>query len=345
MLDIYSDYLISSFGQTTATALGQILGISHDMITRFLSENEFKSKDLWDLVKKSVRKIESEDGVLIIDDTIEEKEYTDENSLITWHYDHNKGRNVKGVNILTCLYHSKGISIPVSFELVRKTEEYLGKDGKIKKKSPVSKNEMVRRMLETARNNVLRYKYVLADKWFASSENMKMIKHKLNKDFIFPVKKNRLLALTVEDRKAEIFVSVEEINIEADTERIVYLKDLDFAVKLTKKVFKNKDETEGILYLISSDMSLTSEEIGKIYQKRWKIEEYHKSLKNNSSLKKSPTKTERTQSNHFFASIYAEFKLEILKMKTKLNHFALKQKIYISALQTAYDMMTELTRA
>ena len=345
MLDIYSDYLISSFGQTTATALGQILGISHDMITRFLSENEFKSKDLWDLVKKSVRKIESEDGVLIIDDTIEEKEYTDENSLITWHYDHNKGRNVKGVNILTCLYHSKGISIPVSFELVRKTEEYLGKDGKIKKKSPVSKNEMVRRMLETARNNVLRYKYVLADKWFASSENMKMIKHKLNKDFIFPVKKNRLLALTVEDRKAVIFVSVEEINIEADTERIVYLKDLDFAVKLTKKVFKNKDETEGILYLISSDMSLTSEEIGKIYQKRWKIEEYHKSLKNNSSLKKSPTKTERTQSNHFFASIYAEFKLEILKMKTKLNHFALKQKIYISALQTAYDMMTELTRA
>jgi len=345
MLDIYSDYLISSFGQTTATALGQILGISHDMITRFLSENEFKSKDLWDLVKKSVRKIESEDGVLIIDDTIEEKEYTDENSLITWHYDHNKGRNVKGVNILTCLYHSKGISIPVSFELVRKTEEYLGKDGKIKKKSPVSKNEMVRRMLETARNNVLRYKYVLADKWFASSENMKMIKHKLNKDFIFPVKKNRLLALTVEDRKAEIFVSVEEINIEADTERIVYLKDLDFAVKLTKKVFKNKDETEGILYLISSDMSLTSEEIGKIYQKRWKIEEYHKSLKNNSSLKKSPTKTERTQSNHFFASIYAEFKLEVLKMKTKLNHFALKQKIYISALQTAYDMMTELTRA
>lgn len=33
-----------------------------------------------------------------------------------------------------------------------------------------------------------------------------------------------------------------------------------------------------------------------------KVEEYHKSLKSNASLAKSPTKTIRTQSNHCFAS-------------------------------------------
>ena len=54
--------------------MAEILGtVSHDKITRFLSENEFNSKDLWKLVKKVVRQIESEDSVLIIDDTIEEK--------------------------------------------------------------------------------------------------------------------------------------------------------------------------------------------------------------------------------------------------------------------------------
>jgi len=85
MLDIYSDYLISSFSYTTATGLSKALAgtISHDKITRFLAKDDYDSRQLWKLVKKSVRKIESPEGVLIFDDTIEEKPYTDENDLIT----------------------------------------------------------------------------------------------------------------------------------------------------------------------------------------------------------------------------------------------------------------------
>ena len=53
------------------------------------------------MLKPLVRELEDEDlGVLIIDDTIEEKPYTDESELICWHYDHSKGRNVKGINLL-----------------------------------------------------------------------------------------------------------------------------------------------------------------------------------------------------------------------------------------------------
>jgi hypothetical protein len=39
LLDLYSDYLISSFAQTTATGLSLLLDneYSHDQITRFLS--------------------------------------------------------------------------------------------------------------------------------------------------------------------------------------------------------------------------------------------------------------------------------------------------------------------
>jgi hypothetical protein len=48
LLDIYSDYLISSFGQTTATGLSALTEgeISHDRITRFLNKKEFGSKEL-----------------------------------------------------------------------------------------------------------------------------------------------------------------------------------------------------------------------------------------------------------------------------------------------------------
>jgi len=42
-----------------------------------------------------VRSVEAEDGVLIFDDTIQEKPHTDENELICWHYDHSQNRSVK----------------------------------------------------------------------------------------------------------------------------------------------------------------------------------------------------------------------------------------------------------
>jgi hypothetical protein len=96
LLDIYSDYLLSSNQLTTATGLSDILDneISHDKITRFLSKETFDSEDLWKLVKPKVRKFESpKGGVLIFDDTVEEKLYTDENDIVAWHYSHSNALN------------------------------------------------------------------------------------------------------------------------------------------------------------------------------------------------------------------------------------------------------------
>ena len=74
LLDLYSDYLISSFGQTTATGLSALLNeeISHDAVQRFLSVETQTSADLWRIVKPHVRNIESLAGVLIVDDSIAE---------------------------------------------------------------------------------------------------------------------------------------------------------------------------------------------------------------------------------------------------------------------------------
>jgi len=60
----------------------------------------------------------------------------------------------------------------------------------------------------------------------------------------------------------------------------VYIKQLDFPILISKQVFKNGDGSTGVLYLVSSDLSLTYAQITTIYKKRWKVEEYHKSLKN-----------------------------------------------------------------
>jgi DDE superfamily endonuclease len=345
LLDIYTDYLISSFGLTTGTGLSRLLdgAISHDRIQRFLASPVKNGADLWQVVKPYVRQIESDEGVLIVDDSISEKPYTDENEIICWHWDHSKSRSVKGINFITVMYHAQDVSLPVGYQLVEKTEFYIDKKtGKEKRRSSLSKNERYQQLLKQAVKNQIPFRYVLNDVWFASAKNMLFVKHDLKRDFIMSVKKNRKVALSIEDKKKGRYLRLDELEIEPNTEMIIYFEGVDFALKLIKQVFTNADGSSGIRYLVTSDVDLTYDEITTIYGKRWNVEPYHKSLKQNVSLSKSPTKTVTTQSNHFFAALCGYIKLEMLKLSTKTNHFALESKLYMKALRTAFDALNDL---
>lgn len=95
---------------------------------------------------------------MIFDDTIQEKRWTDENDLICWHYDHTRGRMVKGLNLLSALYHAGGVSIPVDFRLIRKPIVFCDVETRqVRRKAEVTKNERLREMFEQALRNRLRF--------------------------------------------------------------------------------------------------------------------------------------------------------------------------------------------
>lgn len=168
ILDLYSDYLLSSFGQTTATGLTRMLEgeFSHDQITRMLGSEKLTVQAWWRMIKPHVRQMEPDDGVMVVDDSIMEKPYTDENEIVCWHFDHVKGTNVKGINFITVLYEAQGIALPVSFESVAKTEHYRDeKTGREKRRSLVTKNEIYRRLLRATSANRIPFRYVLNDLW------------------------------------------------------------------------------------------------------------------------------------------------------------------------------------
>jgi hypothetical protein len=344
LLDLYSDYLVSSFGATTATGLSNLLDgdVSHDQITRFLASREQTSTDLWHLVKPHVRGVQSEAGVLIIDDSVVEKPFSDENDIVCWHYDHSKQTQVKGINFMTALYHSGGVSLPVGFTVIAKTEIYFDKEGKAQRRSPIGKNESYRAMLQHAVTNQIPFRYVMNDVWYSSAENMRFVKQTLHKDFIMPLKANRKLALSLADKLAGKYVRVDALVLEPNTVREIYLEGVEFPLFFTKHVFVNEDGSTGVQYLVTSDPILTADGIATLYRTRWQVEPYHKSLKQNASLAKSPTHTVRTQTNHFFAALCGYIKLELLKVKTKHNHFALKLKLYLRANQVAFDALRQL---
>lgn len=345
LLDLYSDYLLSSFGPATATRLSALMdgAVSHDQVTRFLSGQARASADLWRTVKPLVRQVESEEGVMLFDDSIEEKPYTDENEIVCWHYDHTKGRTVKGINFLTAFYYSQGVGLPIAFQLVAKTEPYIdAKSGKEKRRSAKTKNEYYREMLQVCRQNQVPFRYVVNDSWYAAAKNMMFVKHELKRDFVMALKSNRKVALSVQDKAKGDYQAVSSLDLPEGTVQEVYLETVDFPLLLARQVFTNEDDSTGVLYLVTSDRTLDWSQLTTLYQTRWKIEEYHRSLKQNASLNQSPTRTVTTQTNHFFAALCAYVKLEWLRTQTKLNHYALKTKLYLSALHAAFDSLQQL---
>jgi len=295
-LDLYTDYLLGSFGQVPSTGLSNLLdgAVSHNKITRMLSAKEYSSQDLWREVKPLVCLYESEDACLIFDDTIINKRYTAENNMICWHWSHSECCNVKGINLMTALYHtqsatsSEALRVPVAFDCVRKTVPFVNpKTGKQKRRSPVSKNEMMRSMLQTSvEKQHLKFGYVLADSWYSGSDNMLFI-HRLNKYFVMDCKCNRHCMSSAEDRNKGQWLSIDKLSLEPEKPVKVWLKGLAIAVLLCKLVFTNKDGSTGEAYLVSNDLGLSADQFKALYQKRWSVEEYHKSLKQNASLAKS----------------------------------------------------------
>ena len=126
MIELYSDYLLASYGPTSATGLSKLLegDLSHDQITRFLRQEESLSQNLWKLAKPLVRKIQNTDGVLIVDDTFISKTHSESNGLVEWYYNGMTKKVEKGINIITIYYrgnNSLGVNgVPVACEAIRK---------------------------------------------------------------------------------------------------------------------------------------------------------------------------------------------------------------------------------
>ena len=345
ILDLYINYLICGNGKATATGLSKMTNgeVSHDQITRYLSSCEQGEVELWAEVKDFIEDRKDEECFLIIDDTIAEKPYTDVNTINTWHYSSLKGDYVKGMNILTCLAQYDDASIPINYRIIGKdTEVYDPKTQTTKLKSSKTKNELFRELLQHSFEREVQFKYILADNWFCSKENMNFIHNELNKLFIIGIKSNRLVALSDEDKRKGNYHKISALELKDEEAIKVFVKSVKYPLLLIKKIFTNENGSKGVLYLVTNDIKLNGNDIYAIYQKRWKIEEYHKSIKQNTSLCKSPTKKMKTQKNHVFASICAFVRLEMLKLKSSMNHFALKAKMTIFANIASFENLQKM---
>lgn len=179
--------------------------------------------------------------------------------------------------MLSALYYSQDVSLPVDFELVYKTELVQDKKtGKERWVSPKSKNEMARQMVDNALRHQIPFRYILADSWFSSAENMLFFKQKKRKDFIVPLKANRRVALSLAAKEQGQWLPVSAVDLGSDACARIYLEQVPFALLLIRHVLTNEDGTTSVLSLVTSDLALCGPrcpEMLALYKKRWKVEE------------------------------------------------------------------------
>jgi hypothetical protein len=233
--EIYINFSISSFQKIEMTKLAQITQYSHDIFTKNLLLNDELDDDrkLWKSIKPFLRDYENEDsGSILIDDMLIHKPYTKVNDIVCWHYDHVSQRMAKGILMLNFHYSDdSGISIPLGYEIISKSEDkWSEKYQKYIKKSMFTKNEIMQDKLRILHyNNNLKYRYVLFDKWFASIKNLIFIEEELKKKFVCPIKSNRKIALTLEDRNNKNYANISSTDIEGGSSRLVYIEALRIA--------------------------------------------------------------------------------------------------------------------
>jgi len=93
------------------------------------------------------------------------------------------------------------VRIPLSFDVVRKTRQVIDKkNNRTKRVSEKTKNTQYRDKLRISLSNNIKYRNVLNDVWYSSKENMNFIEQELKKEFIMPLKSNRKIALSKEDK-------------------------------------------------------------------------------------------------------------------------------------------------
>lgn len=352
--EVYVEYLACSLGPTTATELARLSNgtLSHDQITRALAGAEHGSRELWAVVKPLVRQRSLADehrgGALIIDDTIIAKPHSDPSEVIGWHFDHTENRCVKGMNLLTLFWQSAPAgsggpaNLPVGYEVVRK-DAPMEPGGRATTR--VDKNTLFRDLLRQARANGVPFETVLGDCWFASEENMEMIHQELGSRFVFALKGNRLAVPVSEDRRQAKWKRLTELGLEEDCACVVWLRGLSFPVAVLRHRYRNVDGSVVDVFLCTNAVELSAEQILALQKRRWSIEVYHKSLKQNAGVARAPLWSVRTLLNHLWASLCAYVRWERLKLRKSLNHFALNAKVRLAAQKRALEAFRDLSTA
>ena len=282
----YCQYLLSSQINYTLTNLANHLEvISHDKINRYLKNENLTPSLLWDNVKELIER--EENAYLIFDDTVIDKRYSEEIELTRWQYSGNEPGVIKGIGLISCIYVKPKIGKfwVIDYRIYNPSE-----DGK-------TKIDHVLDMLEILVGyKGLPFSTVLMDSWYATNKIMLYIDD-LGKYYYCPLKRNRLVDDTAKNEDYKKIENLSWKQTELKDGKIIKVKKFPGSKKV--KLFRVAVSTDRTDYIATNDLSQNSTDVvQQVCKIRWKIEEFHRELKQLTGIESCQCRKARIQRNH-----------------------------------------------
>jgi hypothetical protein len=308
----YCQYLLSSQINYTLTNLADHLEtISHDQINRYLRREKLTPRLLWEQVQPVI--IQKENSYIIFDDTVIDKRYSEDIELTRRQYSGNEHRVIKGIGLVNCVYFNPEIG--QSWVIDYRIYDPEG-DGK-------SKLDHVKDMLQgIVYHKVLPFSTVLMDSWYATNSLMQYIEG-LGKYYYCPLKRNRLVDDTEGREKYKHIEALEWSESEQEKGKIIKIKAFPKNKKV--KLFRVIVSTDKTEFIVTNDFNQDSTDVvQEVCDVRWKIEEFHRELKQLTGIESCQCRKARIQRNHISACMLVWLRLKDMAYKTGQTIYQIK---------------------
>lgn len=308
----YCQYLLSSQINYTLTNLAEHLdNFSHDTINRYLSRDKITPSLLWDNVKHQAQV--HANAYLIFDDTVLDKRYAKKIELTRRQYSGNEHRVIRGIGLVSCVYVNPENE---QFWVIDYRIYDPDSDGKTKLDHV---SDMVSGLVT---NKQLPFRTVLMDSWYATQKLMQLI-DSIGKIYYCPLKKNRLVDDTGGVEKYKPIEQLGWNSTELEQGKIIKIKGFpgDKKVKLFR-VIVSTDKTD---FIATNDKTQESTDaVQQVCDVRWKIEEFHRELKQLTGIEACQCRKARIQRNHIGCALLVWLRLKQLAYNTCQTVYALK---------------------
>lgn len=302
-LDYCQYLLVSQINYTLTNFAEHSEKFSHDQINRYLRGEKITPRLIWENVRNQV--VQSENGYVIFDDTVVDKNYSYSIELVRRQYSGNAHGVVKGIGVVTCIYVNPELD---DFWILDYRIYDPEGDGK-------SKLAHLQEMLShTVYQKQISFTAVLMDTWYATKEVMLLIES-LEKLYYCPMKDNRQVDDSCGQSPYQRIDSLSWTEKELQEGKILKIKGFPKEHKV--RCFRVVVSTNRTDFVVTNDKSQNSTEaIQEVCSFRWRIEQLHRESKQLTGLEDCQCRKSRIQRNHIGCALLVWVRLKAIARST-----------------------------
>lgn len=279
---------------------------AHDAYTRLLERLPPDSEALW---KEVAAYVQPNRGLLVIDDSTLDKPHARHMELVSRHWSGKHQAVVQGINLVSLVWTDGDYCLPIDYRIYHKDSDGL------------SKNDHFQVMLHQAHSRGFAPALVAFDGWYSSLENLKLVRD-AGWHWLTRFKHNRQVSL-----QPGIALGVSQVDIPRHG-LIVHLRGYGLV-----KLFRRVDPHGNAEHWATSRLELTGDARHSYAERDWRIEEYHRSLKQFTGIERAQFRRARCQRNHIGLALRAFVRLELHRVSQWVSHAEAKASIIRHALR------------